>query len=146
MFATLVKKVFGSRNERLIKQFSQRVEAINALEAGLQKLSDSELTARSSALRERARNGESLDSLLHEGFALVREAGRRVFDMRHYDVQLIGGMALHEGKIAEMRTGEGKTLVATLAAYLNALPGKGVHVVTVNDYLARRDAEWMGRL
>lgn len=146
MLAALVKKVFGSRNERLVKQYAQRVEAINALEAGLQNLSDAELGARSASLRERARNGETLDALLPEGFALVREAGKRVFQMRHYDVQLIGGMALNDGKIAEMRTGEGKTLVATLAAYLNALPGKGVHVVTVNDYLARRDAEWMGRL
>lgn len=146
MLATLVKKVFGSRNERLIKQYSQRVQAISALEAGLQNLTDAEVKARSASLRERASNGETLDALVPEGFALVREAGKRVFQMRHYDVQLIGGMALHDGKIAEMRTGEGKTLVATLAAYLNALSGKGVHVVTVNDYLARRDAEWMGRL
>ncbi len=145
MFATrLLTKVFGSRNERLLKQMGKVVDAINALEPSFQKLSDSELRARTDVFKRRLADGESLDDLLPEAFAAVREAARRTLNMRHFDVQLIGGIVLHKGKIAEMRTGEGKTLVATLAAYLNALPGKGVHVVTVNDYLARRDAQWMG--
>ena len=146
MLSTLFKKVFGSRNERLIKQLSQKVAAINALEPAMQALSDEALKARTEEFKQRYQAGESLDKLLPEAFAVVREGGRRVLEMRHFDVQLIGGMVLHSGKIAEMRTGEGKTLVATLPAYLNALTGKGVHVVTVNDYLAKRDAEWMARL
>jgi len=146
MLSTLVKKIFGSRNERLIKQYSSTVVQINALEPAMQALSDEQLRAMTDEFRQRYANGEALDALLPEAFAVVREAGRRVFDMRHFDVQLIGGMVLHNGKIAEMRTGEGKTLVATLPAYLNALSGKGVHVVTVNDYLASRDAQWMGQL
>jgi len=146
MISGLLKKIFGSRNERLIKQYSQTVKRINALEPTLQGLTDEQLRARTDEFRQRHAAGESLDDLLPEAFAVVREAGKRELGMRHFDVQLIGGMVLHYGKIAEMRTGEGKTLVATLAAYLNAIPGKGVHVVTVNDYLASRDAEWMGRL
>ncbi len=146
MLSTLFKKVFGSRNERLIKQLSQKVAAINALEPAMQVLSDEALKAKTEEFKQRYQAGESLDKLLPEAFAVVREGGRRVLEMRHFDVQLIGGMVLHSGKIAEMRTGEGKTLVATLPAYLNALTGKGVHVVTVNDYLAKRDAEWMSRL
>jgi preprotein translocase subunit SecA len=146
MLSTLFKKIFGSRNERLIRQYYQKVQAINALEEKMQALSDDELRARTAEFKQRYQNGESLDSMLVEAFAVVREGGRRVLDMRHFDVQLIGGMVLHSGKISEMRTGEGKTLVATLPTYLNALTGKGVHVVTVNDYLARRDAEWMGKL
>ena len=146
MISNLLKKIFGSRNDRLLKQYRQKVNAINALEASLEKLSDDELRAKTAELKQRAANGESLDALLPEAFAVVREGSKRALGMRHYDVQLIGGMTLHYGKIAEMRTGEGKTLMATLPAYLNALSGKGVHVVTVNDYLAQRDAEWMGRL
>ncbi|MCB1775155.1 MAG: preprotein translocase subunit SecA, partial [Gammaproteobacteria bacterium] len=146
MLNNLVKKIFGSRNDRLVKRMLKSVEQINVLEPGMQALSDEELRAKTDALRARAANGESADDMLPEAFAVVREAGRRVLGMRHFDVQMIGGMVLNQGKIAEMRTGEGKTLVATLAVYLNALQGKGVHVVTVNDYLARRDAGWMGRL
>ncbi|HRP98063.1 MAG TPA: preprotein translocase subunit SecA, partial [Rhodocyclaceae bacterium] len=146
MISGLLKKIFGSRNDRLIRQYSQTVRTINALEPEISALSDEALRAKTAAFRERVANGEPLDSILPEAFAVVREAGKRVHDMRHFDVQLIGGMVLHHGKIAEMRTGEGKTLVATLPAYLNALAGKGVHVVTVNDYLASRDAEWMGRI
>ena len=143
---SLLKKVFGSRNDRLVKQLGREVRRINAIEPSMKALSDDELKALSAKLKERAQGAESLDAMLPEAFALVREASQRVFGMRHFDVQLIGGMVLHSGKIAEMRTGEGKTLMATLPVYLNALKGKGVHVVTVNDYLARRDAEWMGRL
>ncbi len=146
MFNKVLKKVFGSRNERLIKRMQKTVAQINALEEQTAALSDEQLRAKTDEFRGRLEKGETLDDLLPEAFAVVREAGKRVLGMRHFDVQLIGGMVLHQGKIAEMRTGEGKTLVATLAAYLNALPGKGVHVVTVNDYLARRDAEWMGRV
>ncbi len=146
MVANLFSKIFGSRNDRLLKRMWGVVERINALEDSVSSLSDAELRAKTDEFRQRLADGASLDELLPEAFAVVREAGKRVLDMRHFDVQLIGGMVLHEGKIAEMRTGEGKTLVATLAAYLNALPGQGVHVVTVNDYLARRDAQWMGRL
>ena len=146
MITGLLKKIFGSRNERLIKQYSQTVVRINALEAATSKLSDEALQAKTEEFRGRHAQGETLDALLPEAFAVVREAGRRVLGMRHFDMQLVGGMVLHYGKIAEMRTGEGKTLTATLAVYLNAIPGKGVHLITVNDYLARRDAEWMGRI
>ena len=146
MISGLLKKIFGSRNDRLIRQYSQTVRRINALEADISRLSDEALRAKTDEFRQRVANGEALDAILPEAFAVVREAGKRVHGMRHFDVQLIGGMVLHNGKIAEMRTGEGKTLVATLAAYLNALSGKGVHVITVNDYLASRDAEWMGRI
>ena len=146
MIPNLLKSIFGSRNDRLLKQYRQTVLAINALEAEVEKLSDEELRHKTDAFKQRYTQGEPLDALLPEAFAVVREAGRRTFQMRHFDEQLIGGMVLHYGKIAEMRTGEGKTLMATLPAYLNALSGQGVHVVTVNDYLASRDAEWMGRL
>ncbi len=146
MLPSLFKKVFGSRNERLVKQYLQKVKAINALEPAMEKLSDVELAAKTVEFKSRLDNGEALGALLPEAFAVVREASRRVLGMRHFDVQMVGGMVMHDGKIAEMRTGEGKTLMATLAAYLNALAGKGVHVVTVNDYLAQRDAESMGRL
>ncbi|MDR2508120.1 MAG: preprotein translocase subunit SecA [Candidatus Accumulibacter sp.] len=146
MISGLLKKVFGSRNDRLIKRYSVAVRQINALEAGIGVLSDEGLRGKTDEFRARLANGETLDAILPEAFAVVREAGKRVLGMRHFDVQLIGGMVLHDGKIAEMRTGEGKTLVATLPAYLNALAGNGVHIVTVNDYLASRDAEWMGRL
>jgi preprotein translocase subunit SecA len=142
----LLSRVFGSRNDRLLKRMSKTVARINALEEECAALKDEELSAKTAEFRARLAEGETLDDLLPEAFAVVREAGKRVLNMRHFDVQLIGGMVLHSGKIAEMRTGEGKTLVATLAAYLNALSGKGVHIVTVNDYLARRDAEWMGRI
>ncbi|MDT3671379.1 MAG: preprotein translocase subunit SecA [Aromatoleum sp.] len=146
MISGLLKKIFGSRNDRLVRQYSQTVRAINALEPEISALSDEALQAKTVEFRQRVADGESLDSLLPEAFAVVREAGKRVHGMRHFDVQLIGGMVLHNGKISEMRTGEGKTLVATLPAYLNALTGKGVHVITVNDYLASRDADWMGRI
>jgi preprotein translocase subunit SecA len=146
MLNRLIRKVFGSRNERLVKRMTRLVAQINVLEPGIQALSDDALRAKTDEFRARLQQGEALDSLLNEAFAVVREAGRRVLEMRHFDVQLIGGMVLHQGKISEMRTGEGKTLVATLPVYFNALSGKGVHVVTVNDYLARRDAEWMGRI
>ena len=146
MLSTLFKKFFGSRNERLVKQYSQTVRDINALEPAMQALTDEQLRAKTEEFKQRYQNGESLDKLLPEAFAVVREGGRRALGMRHFDVQLIGGMVLHYGKIAEMRTGEGKTLVGTLPVYLNALAGKGVHVVTVNDYLASRDAAWMGKL
>ncbi len=146
MISDFMNKVFGSRNDRLLKQYRQSVLAINALEAGIAQLSDEELRQQTEVFKQRVSQGESLDALLPEAFAVVREAGRRVLQMRHFDEQLMGGIALHQGNIAEMRTGEGKTLMATLPAYLNALSGQGVHVVTVNDYLAARDAEWMGRL
>jgi preprotein translocase subunit SecA len=146
MISGLLKKIFGSRNDRLIRQYSQTVRAINALEPEMSALSDEALRAKTAEFKQRIADGESLASLLPQAFAVVREAGKRVHSMRHFDVQLIGGMVLHDGKIAEMRTGEGKTLVATLPAYLNALTGNGVHVITVNDYLASRDAEWMGRI
>jgi preprotein translocase subunit SecA len=146
MVNKLFAKVFGSRNERLVKAMSKAVNRVNALEPEIEALADDALRAKTDELRQRIAGGEALDDLLPEAFAVVREAGRRVLEMRHFDVQLIGAMVLHQGKIAEMRTGEGKTLVATLAAYLNGLSGRGVHVITVNDYLARRDAEWMGRL
>ena len=146
MLQNVLKKVFGTQNERDLKRLRPMVPAINDHESALQALSDEDLRGCTTTLRERSDRGESLDDLLVDAFAVVREAGRRVLAMRHFDVQLIGGIVLHQGKIAEMKTGEGKTLVATLAAYLNALGGAGVHVVTVNDYLARRDAEWMGRI
>ena len=146
MISKLLKSIFGSRNDRLLKEYRQTVLKINALEAEVAKLSDEELRGKTELFKQRHLQGESLDALLPEAFAVVREAGQRVLQMRHFDVQLIGGMTLHYGKIAEMRTGEGKTLMATLPAYLNALSGKGVHVVTVNDYLASRDAQWMGRI
>jgi preprotein translocase subunit SecA len=146
MFAKVLTKIFGSRNARLLKRLSHDVVRINALEPQMAALSDEQLRARTAEFRTRLSNGEGLDDLLHEAFAVVREASRRTLGLRHFDVQLIGGLVLHQGRISEMRTGEGKTLVATLPAYLNALTGKGVHVVTVNDYLARRDAEWMGRV
>ncbi|GHD26015.1 preprotein translocase subunit SecA [Parahalioglobus pacificus] len=146
MITNALKKIFGTRNDRELKRMSKVVKQINALEEGLQALSDDELKAKTQVFRDRVAGGESLDKLLPEAFAVVREAGKRTMGMRHFDVQLIGGMALHEGKIAEMRTGEGKTLVATLPAYLNALTGNSVHLVTVNDYLAGRDANWMSPL
>lgn len=146
MLGKLVKKIIGSRNDRLVNKKRKIVKKINLLEPQFKSLSDEALKAKTQEFKKRLQEGETLNDLLPEAFATVREASRRVMNMRHFDVQLIGGMVLHDGKIAEMKTGEGKTLVATLAAYLNALPGKGVHVVTVNDYLARRDAEWMGRL
>ncbi|AOJ75184.1 preprotein translocase subunit SecA [Burkholderia ubonensis] len=146
MTTGFLQKIFGSRNQRLVKQYQKTVAAINALETQIEKLTDDQLRGKTDEFRQRHAAGESLDKLLPEAFAVCREASRRVLKMRHFDVQLIGGMVLHYGKIAEMRTGEGKTLVATLPVYLNALSGRGVHVVTVNDYLAQRDAEWMARL
>ncbi|WP_046111081.1 preprotein translocase subunit SecA [Aquincola tertiaricarbonis] len=146
MLPKLLTSIFGSRNDRLIKQFRAVVQQINALEPQFEQLDDAGLRAKTDEFRDRLAKGETLDALLPEAFATVREGSKRSLKMRHFDVQLIGGMTLHQGKIAEMRTGEGKTLMATLPVYLNALAGKGVHVVTVNDYLARRDAEWMGRL
>src|SRR6266446_668649 len=146
MLQTLLAKVVGTQNERELKRLRPLVGEINALEPSIQALSDEQLRARTAQFRERFAQGATLDDLLVDAFAVVREAGRRVLNMRHFDVQLIGGAVLHKGKIAEMKTGEGKTLVATLPAYLNALAGKGVHIVTVNDYLAKRDSEWMGKL
>jgi preprotein translocase subunit SecA len=146
MLPKFLTQIFGSRNERLLKTYRRTVEQINSLEGGLETLSDTELAAKTVQFRERIAQGATLDDLLPEAFAVVREAGKRTLKMRHFDVQMLGGMALHHGKIAEMRTGEGKTLMATLPVYLNALSGKGVHLVTVNDYLVRRDAEWMGRI
>ncbi len=146
MFPKILTQIFGSRNDRLLKDYRKAVQRINALEPQFEQLDDAALRGRTDDFKARIAKGETLDALLPEAFAVVREAGKRTLKMRHFDVQLIGGMALHQGKIAEMRTGEGKTLMATLPVYLNALSGKGVHVVTVNDYLARRDAEWMGRL
>ena len=146
MAINILTKIFGSRNDRLLKQYKASVTRINAMEVELEKLSDDELRGKTLKFRERVRNGEPLDSLLPEAFAVVREGSKRVMKMRHFDVQLLGGMSLHNGKISEMGTGEGKTLTATLPVYLNALTGKGVHVVTVNDYLANRDAQWMGKL
>ncbi len=146
MAFNLLTKIFGSRNDRLLKQYRKTVERINALEPSLESLTDDELRGKTESFRQRLAQGATLDDLLPEAFAVVREGSKRVMRMRHFDVQLMGGMALHQGKIAEMRTGEGKTLTATLPVYLNALSGQGVHVVTVNDYLAQRDAQWMGRL
>lgn len=146
MFSRAVKKVFGSRNQRLLKDMNKAVRSINALEPQIGALSDEQLAAKTDVFRARFAAGESAEALLPETFAVVREVAKRTLDMRHFDVQLVGGMVLHQGKIAEMRTGEGKTLVATLPVYLNAICGKTVHVVTVNDYLAARDAEWMGKI
>ncbi|MFP8834564.1 preprotein translocase subunit SecA [Hydrogenophaga sp. XSHU_21] len=146
MATNFLTKLFGSRNDRLLKQYRKTVERINALEPQFEKLSDEELRGKTDAFRQRIAAGETVDALLPEAFAVVREASKRVMKMRHFDVQMLGGIALHNGKVAEMRTGEGKTLTATLPVYLNALAGKGVHVVTVNDYLANRDAQWMGRI
>src|SRR4051795_4036117 len=146
MLDTLLAKVVGTQNDRELKRLRPIVAEVNALESSIQPLSDAELRGKTDEFRQRLASGETLDDLLPEAFAVVREAGRRVLAMRHFDVQLIGGAVLHKGKIAEMKTGEGKTLVATLPAYLNALEAKGVHVITVNDYLARRDSEWMGKI
>ena len=146
MLGALVKSIFGSSNERYIKSLDKSVRQIATFEPSLEAMSDDELAAQTAKFRQQISAGSTLDDILPEAFATVREAARRVLGMRHFDVQMIGGMVLHRGEIAEMRTGEGKTLVATLATYLNALEGKGVHVVTVNDYLARRDAEQMGQL
>ncbi|MEI6027935.1 MAG: DEAD/DEAH box helicase, partial [Betaproteobacteria bacterium] len=146
MLPKFLTQMFGSRNDRLLKTYRKAVQEINALEPAFEKLDDLHLRGKTDELRARLAKGDTLDEVLAEAFAVVREAGKRTLKMRHFDVQLMGGMALHQGKIGEMRTGEGKTLMATLPVYLNALAGKGVHVVTVNDYLARRDAEWMGRL
>src|SRR5712671_1536215 len=146
MFGAVARKIFGTSNDRRIRAYRPRVDAINALEKELERLSDEALRARTEAFRKELADGKALDDILVPAFATVREASKRTLGQRHFDVQLIGGMVLHEGRISEMKTGEGKTLVATLAVYLNALAGKGVHVVTVNDYLARRDAEWMGQI
>src|SRR5215468_539999 len=146
MIAGLAKSIFGSANDRYVRGLGKYVDAVNALESNIQALTDDELKSQTELFRQRLDDGESLDSLLPEAFATVREAAIRTLGQRHYDVQLMGGVVLHRGAISEMKTGEGKTLVATLAVYLNALEGKGVHVVTVNDYLARRDAEWMGQI
>ncbi len=146
MVSNLLTKVFGSKNERELKKIQPVVEKINALEPRIKAMSDDELKAQTQLFKDRLNNGESIDDLLPETFATVREASVRTLEMRHFDVQLIGGMVLHQGKIAEMKTGEGKTLAATLPAYLNALSGEGVHIITVNDYLARRDTEWMGHI
>src|SRR6266446_2703082 len=144
MLNAIFRSIFGTKHERDVKRMRPVVATIAALEPGLQALSDDALRARTTELRQRLADGAQVDDLLPEAFAVVREAARRTVHMRHFDVQMMGGMVLHSGKIAEMATGEGKTLVATLPAYLNALPGKGVHVVTVNEYLAQRDANWMG--
>ena len=143
MLNNLITKLIGSRNERLVKKMSRAITSINDLEPSVQSLSDEELKAKTIELRGRHQDGESLDDLLPEAFALVREASQRTLGLRHYDVQMVGGMVLHKGLISEMKTGEGKTLMSTLAVYLNSLTGRGVHVATVNDYLARRDADWM---
>ncbi|MEE9421323.1 MAG: DEAD/DEAH box helicase, partial [Desulfatiglandaceae bacterium] len=144
MFGKLVKGIFGSKNERELKQMAPLVDKISGLEPEFQALSDAQLLAKTAEFRERISKGESLEDLLPEAFAAVREASVRVLGMRHFDVQLIGGIVLHSGRIAEMKTGEGKTLAATLPLYLNGLTGRGAHLVTVNDYLAQRDADWMG--
>src|SRR5213079_2091478 len=144
MIDAVLAKVFGTKNEREVKAMLRIVAEINDLEPAMRELSDIDLAAKTIEFKEKLPQGATLDDLLIEAFAVVREAGRRVLNMRHFDVQLIVGMVLHKGKIAEMKTGEGKTLVATLPCYLNALGGQGVHVVTVNDYLAKRDSEWMG--
>src|SRR5690554_607799 len=146
MFANIAKKIFGSKNSRELKRMGKIVKQVNALEESIAALDEQALRGKTAEFKERLAKGETLEALLPEAFAIVREAAKRVLGMRHFDVQLIGGITLHEGKIAEMRTGEGKTLMATLPCYLNALTGKGVHVVTVNDYLAQRDAKWMGEV
>src|SRR3954451_9920179 len=145
MIGALARKLFGSSNERRVKSYMPRVKMINELEGEVEKLSDVALRARTEQFKKEVADGKSLDDVLVPAFATCREAAKRALGQRHFDVQLIGGMILHEGRISEMKTGEGKTLVATLAVYLNALSGRGVHVVTVNDYLAKRDAEWMGQ-
>jgi preprotein translocase subunit SecA len=145
MFPKILTQIFGSRNDRLLKTYRRDVEKINALEPQFQALDDAALARQDRRIPQACGRRRHAGRLLPEAFAVVREAGKRTLKMRHFDVQLVGGMALHQGKIAEMRTGEGKTLMATLPVYLNAVGGKGVHLVTVNDYLARRDAEWMGR-
>ena len=146
MFASIARAVFGSANDRSLKAYQRRVPQINAHEPAVSALSDAALQAKTVEFRAKLAAGATLDDLLPEAYAVVREAAKRMLGQRHFDVQMIGGMVLHDGKIAEMKTGEGKTLVATLPVYLNALAGKGVHVVTVNDYLAARDSEWMGRI
>jgi preprotein translocase subunit SecA len=146
MLKKIITGLFGSRNERLLKDYGKKVAMINAMEVATQKLKDTDFKKKTEEFKKRFKVGAALDDFLIEAFALVREASVRTIGLRHYDEQLMGGMALHEGKISEMRTGEGKTLVATLAIYLNALASKGTHVVTVNDYLAKRDAEWMGKI
>ena len=146
MIGKVLTKVFGSKNERYLKQIQPLVNRINELEATVQPLDDQALAAKTVEFRERVEKGEPLDDLLPESFAVIREASKRILGERHFDVQLLGGIVLHQGMIAEMKTGEGKTLTSTLAVYLNSLGGKGVHVVTVNDYLASRDAEWMGKV
>jgi preprotein translocase subunit SecA len=146
MFASVLKTIFGTANDRLVKKMRKEVERVNAFEPEIKKLSDDELRQQTTKFKARLGAGETLHDITYEAFATVREAAFRVLGERHYDVQLIGGLVLHNGMIAEMRTGEGKTLVGTLPVYLNALSGKGVHVVTVNDYLAQRDASWMGRV
>ena len=146
MATNFLARLFGSRNQRILKRLQTLVKQVGAHEEKFARMSDSELGLQTKALRERLAKGETLEQIKPEAFAVVREAGKRAVSMRHFDVQLVGAAVLHEGKIAEMKTGEGKTLVATLSVYLNALPAKGVHVVTVNDYLARRDSEWMGRI
>ncbi len=146
MIGAVARKLFGSSNERRIRSYRPRVEAINALEQELEALSDEALRARTETFKKQLADGQPLDDILAPAFATVREAGKRTLGQRHFDVQMIGGMVMHEGRIAEMKTGEGKTLVATLPVYLNALTGNGVHVVTVNDYLAKRDSEWMGQI
>ena len=146
MINLIAKKIFGSVNERNVKALMKDVEKINAFEPAISSLTNDQLKNKTQEFKFRLEKGETLDDILHEAFAVVREASKRVLQMRHFDMQLVGGIALHQGKIAEMRTGEGKTLVATLPSYLNALTGKGVHIVTVNDYLAKRDSEWMGRV
>src|SRR5664280_3893277 len=146
MIGAVARKLFGSANERRIRSYQPRVDAINAMEAEIKALSDDALKARTADFKKQVADGASLDDILVPAFATCREAAKRTLGQRHFDVQLIGGVVLHEGKIAEMKTGEGKTLVATLPAYLNALSGEGVHLVTVNDYLARRDAGWNGRI
>ena len=146
MLGKVLKKIVGTSNDRELRQMGKVVKKINAYEDELKQLSDTELKGQTDLFREQLANGDTLDGILPKAFAVVRETSSRVLGMRHFDVQMIGGLTLHQGKIAEMRTGEGKTLVATLAAYLNALSGEGVHVITVNDYLARRDAQWMAPL
>ena len=146
MLGTVAKAIFGSSNDRYVKSLRKIVDRINGFEPTISAMTDEELAGQTVIFRQRLSDGAKLDDLLPEAFATVREAAKRTLGQRHYDVQMVGGIVLHRGEIAEMRTGEGKTLVATLACYLNALPGEGVHVVTVNDYLARRDSEWMGHL
>ena len=146
MFAAIARAVFGTANDRSLKAYQRRVPQINALEPAMEALSDEALRAKTAEFREKLVAGATLDDILPEAFAVVREASKRTLGQRHFDVQLVGGMVLHDGKIAEMKTGEGKTLVATLPVYLNAISGRGVHVVTVNDYLAKRDADWMGQI